>query len=219
MVDLKSKLKNLPDTSGVYLMRDALGNIIYIGKARSLRKRVSQYFSSYGKSSEKVAAMMVNVADFNYILTLSEVDALVLENNLIKKHKPYYNILLKDDKSYPFIKINIKSNYPSIEVVRRILQDGARYFGPYMQGISAKEITELIFSTFPVRSCKLNMDAIPASHRPCLNYHIGRCSGPCSGDISPEKYRGYIDKVIAFLSGNDKNIAEILKAKMLKAAA
>ncbi|MGI6701735.1 MAG: excinuclease ABC subunit UvrC [Christensenellales bacterium] len=218
MANLRDKIINLPDLSGVYLMRNQEGDIIYIGKARSLRKRVSQYFSSYGTSSDKVIAMMKRVNDFNYIITPTEIDALILENNLIKKHKPYYNILLKDDKSYPFIRIDIKADYPDIKIVRKVLKDGARYFGPYMQGISAKDILELIYGTFAVRSCTLNLSSLPQSHRPCLNYHIKRCMSPCSGRITSEEYRTVIDKVIAFLNGNDRNIRKILENKMLQSA-
>ena len=218
MANLEEKLKNLPDNPGVYLMRDEGGNILYIGKARSLKKRVSQYFSSYGTSTEKVMALMQKVNDFNYIIVPSEVDALVLENNLIKKHKPYYNILLKDDKSYPFIRIDMKSDYPSIEIVRKVHDDGARYFGPYMQGITAKDIMELIHCSFPVRSCNLNLNSLPISHRPCLNYYISRCLSPCTKKINENQYKELINKVIAFLSGNDKKISAILNKKMMDAA-
>jgi len=218
MAELRDKLRTLPDTSGVYLMRDEDNNIIYIGKARSLKKRVSQYFSSYGTSSEKVAAMMRRVNDFNYIITPTEIDALILENNLIKKHRPYYNILLKDDKSYPFIRIDLKADYPNIEIVRKVTDDGAKYFGPYMQGISAKDILELIYGTFPVRSCKNDLNNLPENHRPCLNFHIKRCLSPCTKKVTPEEYRVIINKVISFLQGNDKKIGDILKDKMTDAA-
>lgn len=218
MIEIMDKLKNLPDTSGVYLMRDVDGEILYIGKARSLKKRVSQYFSSYGTSTEKVMALMSRVRDFNYIITPSEVDALVLENNLIKKHKPYYNILLKDDKSYPFIRIDVKEDYPCIEIIRKVKDDGARYFGPYMQGITTKDITELIQSTFPIRHCKNNLSSLPSNHRPCLNYHINRCLAPCDSKVNIVNYRELVDKVLQFLQGNDKKIGDILNNKMLKAA-
>lgn len=218
MVNLKEKIKNLPESSGVYIMRDSDYEILYIGKARNLKKRVSQYFSSYGTSTEKIMALMSRVYDFSYIITPSEIDALVLENNLIKKHKPHYNILLKDDKNYPFIKIDLKEEYPRIEIVRKVKDDGAKYFGPYMQGISIKDITELIYSTFPIRSCRYNLSKLPSTHRPCLNYHIGRCLSPCSGKVSIERYNIIIRKVMAFLKGDDKGIAETLNNKMLKAS-
>lgn len=218
MADLRDKLKSLPDESGVYLMRDEDDNILYIGKARSLRKRVLQYFSSYGTSSEKVAALMKHVYDFNYIITPSEIDALVLENNLIKKHQPYYNILLKDDKNYPFIKIDVKADFPKIEIIRKVSDDGARYFGPYMQGVTAGEIIELICCAYPVRNCSHNFGSLPQNHRPCLNYHIKRCLAPCTGKVSKESYRNIINKVIAFLQGNDRKVSEILNKKMLNAA-
>lgn len=219
MVNLKDKIRNLPDSSGVYIMRDKQDEILYIGKAKNLKNRVSQYFSSYGTSTEKVMALMSKVYDFNYIITPSEIDALVLENNLIKKHKPYYNILLKDDKNYPFIKINCKEEYPRIEVVRKVLDDGSRYFGPYMQGISTKDILELIYSTFPIRSCKNNLLQLPPNHRPCLNFHISRCLSPCSGAISKEEYDKVIQQVIDFLKGDDKEVFKTLSDKMMQASA
>lgn len=218
MATLSDKIKSLPLDSGVYIMLDEDKEILYIGKAKCLRKRVLQYFSSYGTSTEKIMALMNRVKDLNYIITPTEIDALVLENNLIKKHKPYYNILLKDDKNYPFIRIDIKSDYPCIEIVRKVTDDKAKYFGPYMQGISARDITELIHSTFPIRSCKLDLDNLPKNHRPCLNYHIKRCLSPCTDKVSIKDYKLIIDKVIAFLQGNDKKVKEILKDKMIKAA-
>ena len=193
------------------------GQILYIGKAKVLKNRVSQYFNA-GVKTDKVAAMVSKIHIFDYIITRNEVEALVLENNLIKKHKPPYNIMLKDDKSYPFIRIDVKSDFPRIEVVRKLRSDGARYFGPYMQGISYKDISELIYSAFSLRSCKLDMAKVPRSHRPCLNYHIGRCMAPCSGKVSKEEYRAVVDEVISFLSGNDKKVGGILEAKMLAAS-
>lgn len=193
------------------------GQILYIGKAKVLKNRVSQYFNA-GVKTDKVAAMVSKIHTFDYIITRNEVEALVLENNLIKKHKPPYNILLKDDKSYPFIRIDVKSDFPRIEIVRKLRNDGARYFGPYMQGIGFKDISELIYSAFSLRSCRLDMNRIPRSHRPCLNYHIGRCMAPCSGSVSKEEYRTVVDEVISFLSGNDKKVGSILESKMLEAS-
>lgn len=212
-MDFKQKLNELPDKSGVYLMMDAEGTIIYVGKARSLKKRVHQYFNA-GNKTEKTLALVRNIADFRYIIATSEVDALVLENNLIKQYNPKYNILLKDDKSYPFIRIDLKSKFPTLEITRKLKNDGARYFGPYMQGISIKDTVELIFSTFPLRNCLLDLDRLPPSHRPCLNAHINRCLAPCAGGVSPEEYRNIVCGVIDFLKGNDKEVKNILEEKM-----
>lgn len=193
------------------------GQILYIGKAKVLKNRVSQYFNA-GVKTEKVARMVSKVYTFDYIITRNEVEALVLENNLIKQHKPPYNILLKDDKSYPFIRIDVKADFPRVEVVRKLRADGAKYFGPYMQGISSRDITDLIYSAFSLRSCSLNMNKIPPSHRPCLNYHIGRCLAPCTGSVSREEYKKQVDGVISFLSGNDKKVEDMLRERMQAAS-
>ena len=215
---IRQKVKDLPENSGVYIMYSADRQILYVGKARNLKKRVTQYFGSPVGKTDKVLIMVSKIADFEYIITRNEIEALVLENNLIKKHQPPYNILLKDDKSYPFIKINTKQTYPKVEVVRKLKNDGAKYFGPYMQGISSKEIVDLIYSAFPLRSCSLDMSKPPKGHRPCLNYHIGRCKAPCMGYETPEQYAETIAKVIAFLQGNDKSVAGILTQKMQEAS-
>ncbi|MGN0797556.1 MAG: excinuclease ABC subunit UvrC [Christensenellales bacterium] len=215
---IRQKVKDLPENSGVYIMYSADRQILYVGKARNLKKRVTQYFGSPVGKTDKVLIMVSKIADFEYIITRNEIEALVLENNLIKKHQPPYNILLKDDKSYPFIKINTKQAYPKVEVVRKLKNDGAKYFGPYMQGITSKEIVDLIYSAFPLRSCSLDMSKPPKGHRPCLNYHIGRCHAPCMGYETPEQYAETISKVIAFLQGNDKSVAGILTRKMQEAS-
>ena len=215
---IRQKVKDLPENSGVYIMYSADRQILYVGKARNLTKRVTQYFGSPVGKTDKVLIMVSKIADFEYIITRNEIEALVLENNLIKKHQPPYNILLKDDKSYPFIKINTKQTYPKVEVVRKLKNDGAKYFGPYMQGISSKEIVDLIYSAFPLRSCSLDMSKPPKGHRPCLNYHIGRCHAPCMGYETPEQYAETIAKVVSFLQGNDKSVANILTQKMQEAS-
>lgn len=215
---IRQKVKDLPENSGVYIMYSADRQILYVGKARNLKKRVTQYFGSPVGKTDKVLIMVSKIADFEYIITRNEIEALVLENNLIKKHQPPYNILLKDDKSYPFIKINTKQAYPKVEVVRKLKNDGAKYFGPYMQGITSKEIVDLIYSAFPLRSCSIDMSNPPKGHRPCLNYHIGRCHAPCMGYETPEQYAETISKVIAFLQGNDKSVANILTRKMQEAS-
>ncbi len=218
MKHLEQKLKDLPHKSGVYIMYNEARQILYIGKARDLFKRVHQYFGNKANRTLKVIKLVEKIYDLDYIITANEVEALVLENNLIKKHKPPYNILLKDDKSYPFIKIDVKKPFPRVEVVRKLKNDGAKYFGPYMQGISTQEILGLINSAFCVRTCKLDLTKVPQNHRPCLNYHIKRCYAPCAGLISREDYDAVIKEIISFLQGNDKKIAQILTSKMTEAS-
>lgn len=218
MKQLEQKLKDLPHKSGVYIMYNEARQILYIGKARDLFKRVHQYFGNKANRTVKVIKLVEKIYDLDYIITANEVEALVLENNLIKKHKPPYNILLKDDKSYPFIRIDVKKPFPRVEVVRKLKNDGAKYFGPYMQGISTQEILGLINGAFSVRTCKLDLTKVPQNHRPCLNYHIKRCAAPCAGLISREDYDAIIKEIISFLQGNDKKIAEILTKKMTEAS-
>ena len=207
----------LPDSSGVYMMLDENGAIIYVGKAKNLKNRVRQYFQNSVTKTEKTMLLVEKICDFKYIVTANEIEALVLENNLIKEHKPYYNILLKDDKSYPYIKVNLKEDFPRVEMVRRLKADGSKYFGPYMIGLTAKSTLDLIHAVFPVRSCAGNL-AKP-SKRECLNYHIGRCLAPCTRRVSKEEYREVIKKVISFLSGQDKEAREILERKLSEAVA
>lgn len=218
MDKIRQKLKDLPTQSGVYIMKSAGNQILYVGKARNLKNRVNQYFSNSANKTEKTVRLVARIADFDYIITANEIEALVLENNLIKKHKPPYNILLKDDKSYPFVKINVKQDFPKVEVVRKLKNDGAKYFGPYMQGITSKDILELVESAFCLRSCNHDFSRLPKNHRPCLNYHINRCLAPCDGHCDKEHYAKQIDEVISFLSGNDKKIAHLLQQKMIDAA-
>ncbi len=214
MADIKEKLKDLPSCSGVYLMLDEYGQILYVGKAKNLKNRVRQYFQNSTTKTEKTMLLVQKIVDFRYIITNTEVEALVLENNLIKEHKPYYNILLKDDKSYPYIKITVKDKFPKIEVVRRLRADGSKYFGPYMLGTSPKMILELLHSVYPVRSCTGDVTKVRANTRECLNYHIGRCLAPCVQKVSQEEYANVIKKVIDFLQGNDDEVTNILSKKM-----
>ena len=214
MVDFKLKLKDVPDNPGVYLMLDKEGNIIYVGKAKNLKNRLRQYFHNSVKTA-KVMAMLEHVDDFRYIICASEVDALVTENNLIKKHMPHYNILLKDDKAYPFVRINLKEDYPTISLVRSLKNDGAKYFGPYMQSVNIRDIFDLIHSAFMVRDC--NRDLSKPS-RPCLNAHLGRCIAPCAQKVTKEDYRKEVMKVVDFLKGNDKEVERVLTHKMLSFA-
>lgn len=217
--NLSRKIKDLPENPGVYIMKDKDGHILYIGKARSLKNRVRQYFNSPKNKTTKVLIMVSKIDDFDYIITRNEIEALVLENNLIKQHKPPYNILLKDDKNYPFVRINLKESFPRVEVVRKLKKDGSKYFGPYMQGITSKDILELINSAFSLRTCKLNMDKLPKNHRPCLNAHIDRCMAPCAHGVTREEYHNVLLDVMRFLNGNDKEIQRILTEKMNKASA
>lgn len=215
---IRQKLKDLPTQSGVYIMKSQSGQILYVGKARNLKNRVNQYFANSSNKTEKTIRLVSHIADFEYIITANEIEALVLENNLIKKHKPPYNIMLKDDKSYPFVRINVKQDFPKVEVVRKLKNDGAKYFGPYMQGITSKDILQLVESAFCLRSCSHDLSRLPKSHRPCLNYHINRCLAPCDGHCSKEEYAKQIEGVISFLSGNDKKVAALLEEKMTEAA-
>ena len=198
-------------------MLDENGGILYVGKAKNLKNRVRQYFQNSVTKTEKTMLLVEKIHDFKYIVTANEIEALVLENNLIKEHKPYYNILLKDDKSYPYIKVNLKEDYPRVEIVRRLKADGSKYYGPYMIGLTAKSTLDLIHAVFSVRSCTGNL-AKPQK-RECLNYHIGRCLAPCTRRVSKEEYREVIKKVMQFLSGQDKEAREILERKLSEAVA
>jgi len=198
-------------------MKDNKGQIIYIGKAVSLKNRVRQYFRSTGHTG-KVGAMVSNVADFEYILTDSEVEALILESNLIKKHRPKYNILLKDDKHYPFIKITTGEEYPRILLTRRIDKDNHRYFGPYTSARAVRETIEVIKKIFPVRSCNRKIKEGQAPERPCLNYYIRQCWGPCLGNVNKHEYKKMIKEVCRFLEGKQEDVLKDLQAQMQEAA-
>ena len=174
---VREKLKLLPDNPGVYIMKDAAGKIIYVGKAVVLKNRVRQYFQSQRNHTPKVRAMVAKVADFEFIMTASEVEALILECNLIKKHRPRYNISLKDDKSYPYVKVTLQDDFPRVFLTHHIRKDGARYFGPYTNVTAVHESLKLLRRLFPLRNCKTLQD------RPCLEYHIKRCLAPCAGKI------------------------------------
>ena len=212
---VKEKLKLLPENPGVYIMLDKFGNVIYVGKARVLKNRVRQYFHSSPKP-EKVLKMVANIADFNYIITASEIDALALENNLIKKYKPKYNILLKDDKTYPYIKVDLREEFPNFYVTRKIKKDGCKYFGPFMGGINYRDILECCQLLFNVRLCRTAIGAKPK--RECLNYHIGKCCAPCAHRITKEEYDKRVKLALSFLDGNYAEAQTILTEKMLSAA-
>lgn len=218
MFDFEYHLKNLPDKPGVYLMKNSLGEIIYVGKAKILKNRVRQYFQSSKNHSEKVKAMVKNIAEFEYIVTDSEMEALILECNLIKKYKPRYNILLKDDKHYPFIKVTTNEDFPRVFMTRMLAKDGAKYFGPYTDVTAVYETLELIKKIFPIRTCKMLIKEGENKVRPCLNYHIGLCNAPCGGYVSKEEYGKIINDVIELLSGKDTKIINNLKVQMEESA-
>lgn len=218
MFDFEYHLKNLPDKPGVYLMKNSLGEVIYVGKAKILKNRVKSYFQNSKNHSEKVRIMVKNIAEFEYIVTDSEMEALILECNLIKKYSPKYNILLKDDKFYPFIKITMKDDFPRVFVTRNFAKDGSKYFGPYTNGTAVYETINLIYKIFPLRTCKLAIRENGDKVRPCLNYHIKKCFGPCGGHIGKDEYGKMISDIIDILSGKDTYVIKMLKAEMESAA-
>ena len=209
---IEEKLKTLPEKPGVYIMKDATGKIIYVGKAIILKNRVRQYFQKNKNHGAKVKAMVAKIADFETIVTASEVEALILECNLIKKHRPRYNICLKDDKSYPYLKLTLAEKFPRVFVARRVEKDGSKYFGPYTNSFAVKASLELLRKLFPLRTCK----KFPA--RPCLEFQIGRCLAPCVNKISAENYSALVKAVEKFLEGHTAEVEKDLQAKMTAAA-
>lgn len=214
---MQTKLKNLPNEPGVYIMYDADGNILYVGKAKILKNRVRQYFHASTNKTEKVLAMLSHVADFRYIITASEADALSLENTLIKKHTPPYNILLKDDKQYPYIKVDLHSDFPKFVSTRKLSKDRCKYFGPLTQG-GSKAFLDILSTVFPTITCNYNFKKLPKNFRPCLNYHIGKCCAPCVGKISKQDYRKIVDGAVRFLEGDDDTVKQVLREKMMQAS-
>lgn len=208
---IEKKLNILPNTSGVYIMLDRHNNIIYIGKAKNLKARVNQYFSKAVKN-KKTALLVGDIKDFDYILTKSELEALVLENSLIKLHQPFYNILLKDDKTYPYLKFNLGDEFPFLEIVRVIKNDGSLYFGPYMRGITASGLLDIIHSIFPIRSCKGALNK--SKSRGCLKSFIGTCLAPCVNSVTQKNYGKIVKEVIRFLEGDDRFVRETIKNKI-----
>lgn len=209
---IESKIKMLPTSPGVYVMLDADEKVIYVGKAKVLKNRVKQYFYS-GTKTDKVMAMVNNIADFYYIITASEIDALSLENNLIKKYKPRYNILLKDDKTYPYLKVNLKEPFPKFSITRKVKRDGAKYFGPFMGGVSVSAVLEIINRCFLLRDCAFRLPDGKIK-RECLNYAIERCSAPCTGKITEKEYKEKVENALDFLGGNDDFVEQKLTEKM-----
>lgn len=216
MFVIEDELKKLPTTPGVYMHKDSLGEIIYVGKAVNLRNRVRQYFRKNAQLDPKVRAMVSVVSEFDYITCATEVEALILECNLIKKYKPKYNILLKDDKSYPYIKLTTGEKYPRIYKTRRLERDGSKYFGPYTDIGAVTRILELIDDTYPLKKCRAL--SFSAGVRPCLNYHIGKCLGVCQGNVSEEEYSRMIDEISDILNGRATHLKKELEAKMYEAS-
>ena len=219
MFDIQEHLKKLPDEPGVYLMKDENNTVIYVGKAISLKNRVRQYFQSSKNHSSKVKSMVKNIYSFEYIITDSELEALILECNLIKQYRPKYNVLLRDDKTYPYIKVTTNEDYPRVLKVRRVLKDKAKYFGPYTNITAVNDTLEIIRNTYPIRTCNIDIDkAIRNNVRPCLNKHIKKCVGPCTGDVSKEDYNKMVEEILMFLSGKEEKLIELLNEKMNKCA-
>ncbi len=218
MFDFEEELKKLPPKPGVYIMHDAHDDIIYVGKAISLKNRVRQYFQSSRNLTPKIASMVPKIARFEYIVTDSELEALVLECNLIKEHRPKYNTMLKDDKTYPYIKVTVGEPYPRMMMVRKLKKDGSKYFGPYTSAQSVKDVIELLRKIYKIRSCNRNLPKEIGLDRPCLYHHIGQCDAPCQGAISKEAYRNNVQGVLTFLGGNYKEVFDYLTNKMMEAS-
>ena len=218
MFNLEEELKKLPDKPGVYIMHDKIGTIIYVGKAVNLKNRVRQYFRASTKHTAKIKRMVSNVDYFEYIITDSELEALVLECNLIKEHSPKYNTMLKDDKTYPFIKVSVHEAYPRVIFSRKMKHGTGRYFGPYTSAGAVKDTIELLCKLYKIRTCNRVLPRDIGKERPCLNYHIGQCSAPCQGYISQEDYKKSIDEVIDFLGGSYKKIIDGLTSQMMEAS-
>lgn len=219
MFDIPAELKKLPQKSGVYLMKDEKGQIIYVGKAVNLKNRVRQYFQSSKNQTPKTKTMVPHIKEFEYIVTDTEMEALILECTLIKQHNPKYNILLKDDKSYPYIKVTVQEDFPRIFVTHKREKDKAKYYGPFTDGIAMKETIEILHKLFPIRKCKKNLPKETGKERPCLNYHIGQCMAPCNALITKEAYGEYVKSAMDFLEGKHDAIRKQMEQEMADAAA
>ena len=218
MFDFSEELKKLPDKPGVYIMHSDTDEIIYVGKAINLKNRVRQYFQNSKNKSPKVAAMVSHIAYFEYIVTASEMEALLLECNLIKEHRPKYNVMLKDDKTYPYIKVTTAEEYPRIFITRKYVKDKNRYFGPITDATAARETVDIIHKFFPIRKCRKSLPKEIGRERPCLNHHIGQCLAPCDGLVSAEEYRKVVDEAIAVLEGKYDYIIKYLEGIMYAAS-
>ena len=218
LLDIQEELKKLPPSPGVYIMHDRHDEIIYVGKAISLRNRVRQYFQSSRGKSAKILQMVSRIERFEYIVTDSELEALVLENNLIKENRPRYNTMLRDDKTYPYIKVTVREPFPRIFMTRQLKKDKAKYFGPFSSAGAVRDTLDLMYRVFRLRNCSRVLPRDIGKERPCLNYHIHQCGAPCSGFISPEEYRKNVDAALEFLNGRFDPVLERLKNEMAQAA-
>ena len=216
--DLKEELRKLPEKPGVYIMHDHTDAILYVGKAVNLRHRVHQYFVKKLNRGPKIEYMVTKIAYFEYIVTDSELEALILENNLIKEHRPKYNTLLKDDKTYPYIKVTVGETYPRVLFTRKLKKDGSRYFGPFKSAGAVRDTIELMRKLFQIRDCTRNLPRDQGKERPCLNYQIGQCKAPCQGYVSEEEYRRKVDEAVSFLGGSYKPVVRLLTERMEKAS-
>ena len=209
---IREKLKTLPKTPGVYLMKNAAGKVIYVGKAVALKNRVSNYFQNSRKDG-KTQALVREIADFDYILVGTEIEALMLECNMIKRYSPYYNIMLRDDKHYPYIRINFNDAFPRVTVTRKVENDGAKYYGPYIAAHVLHDVMDTVSRMFPVRTCRLELPD-GKKHRPCINYEMGRCLAPCAGKVSEYEYKRMVEEVADFLSGRYKGLRKQFEEEM-----
>ena len=212
MFDIEENLKRLPDCPGVYMHKDKMGQIIYVGKAVSLKSRVRQYFRASGQTDVKVRSMVSHIAEFEYIKCGTEMEALILECNLIKKHAPRYNVILRDDKTYPYIKVTVNEEYPRVLKTRTIAKDGSKYFGPYADVGAVNSTINLINEIFSLKSC--TSVKFPHDAKPCLNYHINRCRGVCIGGAEKSGYMKDVERVMELLSGGQKGVMDYLKKEM-----
>ena len=218
MFDFEEELKKLPEKPGVYIMHDANDAIIYVGKAIKLRNRVRQYFRPSHNEGIKKDHMVQQIARFEYIVTDSELEALILECNLIKEHRPKYNTMLRDDKTYPYIRVTLGEEYPRVLFCRQMKKDKSRYFGPYTSAGAVKDTIDLLHKLYQVRTCNRKLPRDIGKERPCLNYHIHQCQAPCQGYISQEEYRKSIDEVVRFLNGHYDLVLKELEEKMMAAS-
>src|SRR5437870_8635920 len=209
---LDEKLARLPDRPGVYLYKDAKAQVIYVGKAASLRSRVRSYFQASRARDAKTDALVDQIADLDYIVTGNELEALILESNLVKKHRPRYNIILRDDKHYPFLRLTTNEDFPRLVVARRVQKDGAAYFGPFYPATAMRRTLRLVRQLFPLRTCSITIDG--TAERPCLQYYIHRCKAPCTGWETKEGYAKTVREVQAFLDGKDDDLAKVLTREM-----
>ena len=216
---IRAKVDALPDSPGVYRWKDKDGRVIYVGKAVNLKNRVRSYVREDKNRSPKVAAMIRHAADLDITMTATEMEALILECNLIKEHRPHYNTMLKDDKSYPYIRVTVQEDYPRILFCRQVKRDKSKYFGPYTSAGAVKDTIELMRKVYKIRSCSRSLPKEIGKGRPCLYHQINQCDAPCQNYISREEYRKYVDKALKFLNGDEKEIINNLEDKMKKAAA